>query len=171
MKIFKQVLLALFVSLAVTACKKDDEGGDDPQGGEGTLTAKIDGQSFSADIAVQAQISDAGQTDVLAISGGTSQSENLQMIIQGFDGVGTYDLNFTNIGTYSYLPDPNNPDPNTVKIYISINGTQSTGEVNVSSFDGDNIKGTFSFTGYDVNNQSDSVTVTDGQFNLAVTNN
>jgi len=171
MKTFKNVMLVLLMSLAIVSCKKDDDGGEDPAGATGTLTAKIDGATLTADIAVQAQITPSGQGDVLAISGGTSASENLQMIIQGFDGVGTYGLNFTNIGTYSYLPDPSNPDPSTVVIYLSINGTGSTGELKVSSFDGNTIQGTFNFTGYKADDQTDTVAVTDGEFNLEVTNN
>ncbi|HIB49556.1 MAG TPA: hypothetical protein EYN07_00640 [Flavobacteriaceae bacterium] len=171
MKRIKQFCLILLVGLAVTACKKDDDGGEDPAAGTGTLTASIDGAGLTADIAVQAQITMSAQGDVLAISGGTSQSENLQMIIQNFDGAGTYELNFLNIGTYSYLPDPSNPDPSTVVIYTTVNGTQSEGELRVSSFDGNTIVGTFNFTGYNANDMSDTVAVTAGEFNLEVTNN
>ena len=171
MKLFKQSMLILLVSLAVVSCKKDDDGGEDPAAGTGTLTAKIDGATLTADIAVQAQITNSAQGDVLAISGGTSQSENLQMIIQNFDGVGTYDLSFINIGTYSFLPDPSNPDPSTVVIYLSMNGTDATGELRVSSFDGNTIEGTFNFTGYKSDDPTDTVEVTEGQFNLEVTNN
>lgn len=171
MKTMKNVMLVLLMSLAIVSCKKDDDGGEDPAAATGDLTAKIDGATLTADIAVQAQVTPSPQGDVLAISGGTSQSENLQMIIQNFDGVGTYDLSFTNIGTYSYLPDPSNPDPTTVVIYLSINGANSTGELKVSSFDGNTIKGTFNFTGYKSDDASDTVAVTAGEFNLDVTNN
>ena len=171
MKTLKNVMLVLLMSLAVLSCKKDDDGGEDPGGATGALTAKIDGTNLTADIAVQAQITASGQGDVLAISGGTSQSENLQMIIQNFDGVGTYDLSFVNIGTYSYLPDPSNPDPSTVVIYLSVNGTDATGELKVSSFDGNTIEGTFNFTGYKIDDLSQTVAVTTGKFNLEVTNN
>ncbi|QIE59265.1 hypothetical protein G5B37_06720 [Rasiella rasia] len=171
MKTLKQISLILLMSLAVVACKKDDDGGEDPGEATGTLTAKIDGATLTADIAVQAQITNSPQGDVLTISGGTSQSENLQMIIQNFDGVGTYDLSFINIGTYSYLPDPSNPDPNTVVIYLSLNGTDATGELRVSSFDGNSIEGTFNFTGYKQDDATDTVEVTEGKFNLEITNN
>ena len=173
MKYVKQLSLIILMSLAVVACKKDDDGGEDPQngGGTGTLTAQIDGTGLSADIAVQAQITMSPQGDVMAISGGTSQSENLQMIIQNFDGAGTYDLNFLNIGTYSFLPDPSNPDPSTVVIYTTVNGTSSAGELRVSSFDGNTIKGTFNFTGYKSDDPNSTVAVTNGEFDLSVTNN
>ncbi|MCG2418518.1 hypothetical protein K8089_05740 [Aequorivita sp. F47161] len=175
MKTFNKTILVLMAVLAVslTSCKKDDDGGDDPQGGTGTFSAKVDGDSFSGiQGTVVAQLTNSGSTQVLAVSGGTMDSENLQMIIQNFDGEGTYNLNFMNIGTYSYLPDPGNPDPNTVVIYTTVgDGQGNNGTISISSFDGNTVKGTFSFTGINLNDNSDTVSVTEGQFNIEVTNN
>ena len=126
MKTFNKIFLVLMSVLAIslTSCSKDDDGGQDPTGGTGTFKAKVDGDSFnSLNGTVVGEITQSGPTKVFAISAGTSDSENLQMVITTFDGVGTYDLNFTNIGTYSYLPDPSNPDPNTVVIYTTGNGS------------------------------------------------
>ncbi len=175
MKIFNKTILVLMAVLAIslTSCKKDDDGGGDPPGGSGTFSAKVDGSNFSGmQGTVVAQLTTSGSTQVLALSGGTTQSQNLQMIISGFDGVGSYDLNFMNLGTYSYLPDPGNPDPNTVVVYTTLgNGQGNNGTVNVSSFDGNTIKGTFNFTGFNLDDNSDTVAVTEGQFNIEVTNN
>tara|TARA_R100000306_G_scaffold12304_5_gene14843 strand:- start:2400 stop:2921 length:522 start_codon:yes stop_codon:yes gene_type:complete len=170
MKTLKTISLILFVSLSLIACKSDDDGGSDPQGGEGDFTAKVDGNSFEGLTGtVKAVITDNGAGQSLAVSGGTSESENLQMIIQGFDGEGTYQLNFTNIGTYSYLPDPNNPDPNTVVVFTTVGDAQSNnGELKVSSFDGETIKGTFTFTGYNLDDNNDTVTVSDGAYDIKV---
>lgn len=174
MKTLKKSILLLMAVMAVnlTSCKKDDDGGEDPQGGVGTFSAKVDGNSFSGmQGTVTARVTNSGAGQALAVSGGTSQSENLQMIITSFDGEGTYDLNFINIGTYSYLPDPGNPDPNTVVVYSTVGtGNGNNGTLKVSSYDGNTIKGTFSFTGYNLDNTSQSVSVTDGQFNIEVTN-
>ncbi|MAZ73445.1 MAG: hypothetical protein CMC70_09900 [Flavobacteriaceae bacterium] len=165
MKTFKKGLLILLMSLTVVACKKDDDGGDDPQAGEGTLTAKVDGANYTATLGVTALLSGSGDNQAFAISGGTADSENLQIIITGFDGAGTYDISLLNIGTYSYLPDPSNPDPSTVVIY-----TASSGELNLSSFDGNTAQGTFNFSAANLNNPSDTVEVTNGEFNIEVTN-
>jgi len=162
MKTLRFLSLILMVSLAVVSCKKDDDGGEDPTGGEGTLTAKVDGQTVNTTLGITA-VENSG---TLAISGGTMESENLQIIITSFNGVGTYPLNFTNIGTYSYLPDPSNPDPNTVVVYATVNGLQNTGEINITSYSNSNVKGTFSFTGYNYQDTSDTVSVTEGQFNI-----
>ncbi|MAY23491.1 MAG: hypothetical protein CMC74_11985 [Flavobacteriaceae bacterium] len=172
MKFFKTLSLVLFVSLAVISCKKDDEGGDGGDAGAGMMTAKVDGANFtSLDGTQAAEESNSGGVRVLAVSAGTVDSENLQMIVQNFDGVGTYDLNFLSIGTYSYLPDPSNPDPNTVVVYTTVNGTSSTGEINISEYSSTNVKGTFSFTGYNLNDNSDTVSVTEGSFDLELTQN
>jgi hypothetical protein len=172
MKTLKILSLFLFASLVLTSCKKDDDGGDDPQVAAGTMTAKVDGANFeSLEGTVVAQESNSGGVRVMAISAGTVDSENIQMIIQNFDGVGTYELNLANIGTYSYLPDPNNPDPSTVVVYMAVNGTTSGGEVNISSYTADRVKGTFSFTGYNIQDTSDTVSVTNGSFDMEVTQN
>lgn len=175
MKTFNKTILVLLAVLAVsfTSCKKDDDGGDDPQGGTGTFSAKVDGSNFSGmQGTVMAQLTNNGNGQVLAVTGGTMESENLQMIIQNFDGEGTYNLNFLNIGTYSYLPDPSNPDPNTIVLYTTVgDGLSDNGTISISSFDGNTVKGTFSFTGYNIDDESDTVDVTEGQFNVEVTNN
>jgi Family of unknown function (DUF6252) len=168
MKTMKNVLIIFLMSLTVMACNKsDDDGGDDPQVATGTFKAQVDGASFEGiEGTVVAQVN----SGTLSISGGTSDSENLQMIIVSFDGTGTYPLNFTNLGTYSYLPDPSNPDPNTVVVYTTVgDATGNNGELKVSSYDGNIIKGTFTFTGFNLDDMSDTVSVTSGQFEIEVT--
>ncbi|MEZ4858552.1 MAG: hypothetical protein R2781_07050 [Flavobacteriaceae bacterium] len=172
MKTLKILSFFLFASLVLTSCKKDDDGGGDPQAASGTMTAKVNGANFeSLEGTVAAQESNSNGVRAIGISAGTVNSENLQMIIQNFDGVGTYELNIFNIGTYSYLPDPNNPDPSTVVVYMAVNGTTSGGEVNISSYSSDRVKGTFSFTGYNIEDNTDTVQVTNGSFDIAVTQN
>lgn len=170
MKNFNKTILVLLAVLAVSlgSCSKSDDGGSDPQGGTGTFKAKVNGNSFTGMEGTVMAITSADGS-VFAVSGGTMESENLQIVIsQGFDGVGTYDLGLMNIGTYSYLPDASNPDPSTVVIYSTV-GTQSAGQLRVSSYDGNVAKGTFSFTGANLNNPNDTVSVTDGEFNIEVT--
>jgi hypothetical protein len=172
MKTLKFFSLLIFVSLSVLSCKKDDEGGDEGTAGAGMMTAKVNGADFqSLEGTATAQESNSGGVRVIAVSAGTIDSENLQIIIQNFDGIGTYDLSLINIGTYSYLPDPTNPDPNTVVVYTTVNGTSSNGEINITSYSESNVKGTFSFTGYNVDDNTDTVSVTNGSFDLEVMQN
>ena len=170
MKNFRNVLVLIMIGLTVIACKKDDEGGDDPMGGAGSFTAKVDGSNYTGiDGAVAAQIQQAGPNELLAVSGGSANAENIQFIIQNFDGVGTYELNFISIGTYTILPDVNNPS--SVLIYTTVTPDGGpAGEAKISSFDGDTVKGTFNFTGYKSDDQSETVSVSDGEFNIELTN-
>lgn len=170
MKNLKNVFVLVLICLTVIACKKDDEAGDDPMGGTGSFTAKVDGTNYTGiDGAVAAQIQQAGPNELLAVSGGSANAENIQFIIQNFSGVGTYQLDFISIGTYTILPDVN--DPTSVLIYTtSAPGGEPAGEANISSFDGDTVQGTFSFTGYKSDDQSQTVTVTVGEFNIELTN-
>lgn len=168
MKNFKRILVLLMIGLTVVACKKDDDGGDDPAGGSGSFSAKVDGANYvSLDGTVAAQVQQSGPNEILAVSAGTANSENLQFILQGFDGVGTYELNFISIGTYSILPDTS--DPSSVIIYTTVTPDASAaGEVNISSYDGDTVKGTFNFTGYRNDDTTQTVSVTEGEFNVAL---
>ncbi|OAB76016.1 DUF6252 family protein [Cochleicola gelatinilyticus] len=170
MKHLKTIGLVLFISLAFASCKSDDDGGDDGNAGNGTLEAQVDGQNYtSIPEASRAELNTSSSVQTLAVTGGTLDSENIQMIIIGFEGEGTYQLNLTNIGTYSYLPDPGNPDPNSVVVYTTVGeGQASNGEVSISSFDGNRVLGTFSFTGYNLDDTSDTVAVTNGSFNMQV---
>ncbi|SDE35363.1 DUF6252 family protein [Ulvibacter litoralis] len=175
MKIFTKSILITFLScslLMATSCKKDDDGGG-TAASSGEFTAKVNGNNYeSFPEATAAQLSGAGEFQAMAVSGGTMDSENIQFIITGFDGVGTYSLNFVNIGTYSYLPDPSNPDPNTVVVFTTVGNAQgNNGEVNISTFDDTTVSGTFSFTGYNLDNIGDTVSVTNGAFNVAYTRN
>lgn len=173
MKTLKSLVLILALSLAFVSCKKDDNGGDEGTAAVGTFTAKVDGQNFEGLTGtVVAQVSASGSTEVIAVSGGTSNSENLQMIVQNFTGEGTYELSFLNIGTYSFLPDPSNPDPNTVVVYSTVGDGQTiNGEINISSYDGETVQGTFSFSGVNINDPNDTKSVTQGAFNIEVTQN
>ena len=172
MKTLKILSLFLLASMVLVSCKKDDDGGDEPQAAAGTMTAKVDGANFqSLEGTAMAQETNNSGVRVLAVSAGTVDSENLQVIIQNFEGEATYDINFLNVGTYSYLPDPSNPDPSTVVIYSSVNGTNSAGEISISSYSESNVKGTLSFTGYNLNDASDTVSVTEGSFDLELTQN
>ena len=76
MKTFKKSILVLMavVAVSLTSCKKDDDGGDDPQGGSGTFTAKVDGNNFSGmQGTVVARVTNSGAGQAIAISGGTEQ--------------------------------------------------------------------------------------------------
>ncbi|MDT0556126.1 DUF6252 family protein [Patiriisocius hiemis] len=159
MKTIKKLTFLFFISLAIIACKSDDDGGDNPSNGEGSLTATVDGNSFESDPSLtQIQILNNG--NVVAITGPKAQ-ETIQFNINGYSGVGTYNMSPSNVASYGIVTDPNDPQGSAVA-YVSI----SDGELNISEDTGSNMKGTFSFVGTNAEDPSDTVTVTNGAFNI-----
>lgn len=159
----------LVVALSFTACKSDDDGGTSASA-NGELTAKVDGQSYeSMREATTAEESNAGGVSTIAITGGSADSENIQFIIIGFDGEGTYQLNNINLGTYTYLADPG--DYMSAVLFSTVTDGSSNGEINISSYTpGENVQGTFNFTGYNNQDISDTRVVSEGSFNVDIRN-
>jgi len=159
MKTLKNAILLFMIGLAVVSCKKDDDGGDNPSNGEGSLTAKVDGATFESDPSLtQVQLLNNG--NVLAITGPKAQ-ETIQFNVNAYAGVGTYDVSPTTIASYGIVTDPSDPVGSAIA-YVAI----SDGELNISEDTGSNIKGTFSFVGINATDPSDTKTITEGAFNI-----
>jgi len=159
MRTIKILSLLLFVGLAFTACKSDDDGGDNPSNAEGSLTAKVNGASFESDPSLtQVQLLNNGT--VLAITGPKAQ-ETIQFNVNAYSGVGTYDVSPTTIASYGIVRDPNDP-VGSAETYVAV----TDGELNISQDSGTNIQGTFSFVGVNPMDPSDTVNITDGAFNI-----
>lgn len=163
------MLVLIVFAAAFTSCKSDDDGGTSASA-NGTLTAKVDGQSYeSMPEATTAEESNSGGVSTLVISGGSIDSENIQFMLIGFDGEGTYQLNNINLGTYTYLENPS--DFNSVMLYTTVTDGSTNGEIKISSYTpGENVQGTFSFTGYNNQNVSDSKVISEGSFNVDIRN-
>lgn len=164
MKNVTLLFVCLFFGLTLFSCKSDDDGGESPTG-PGTFTAKVDGANFTG---MQGGVIAQNTDGALVVNGSSSESATIQIMIPAFDGVGTYPLTFMNIGTYGYIPDPSNPDPATTVLYSTAAGGGS-GEVNIATMDGSSVTGTFSFKAANLNNPSQKVNITDGEFNIMLT--
>lgn len=167
MKMLNKTLLILMAVVAVsfTSCKSDDDGGSGGSGKLGTFTAKVDGRNFKGmKEAVMANESGTGQHTVMILNGSSMNSDAITISLVGFDGEGTYVLSGSNTGMYTHIPNPSNPMD--VVFYNTLQGGQ--GEVKVSHYDGDTIKGTFHFTASNTENSADKVNITDGNFNIKV---
>ena len=168
MKTITRITSVLLFSLFVlSACSKDDDGGTSAAG-DGELTATVDGASFeSFPEATTAVESNAGGVQTLTLSGGTMDSENIQIMIIGFEGVGTYDLNSVSLGSYTYLEDTSNF--NSAMVFTTSTGAASNGEIKIAEYTaGGTVTGTFNFTGYLTSNTSQTVAVTNGAFNVTI---
>jgi len=169
MKTLKNLILVLLVSLAVTACsKKDDDGGDGGTAGSGEVTAKVDGSSFSSlEIASTASISSGGNT-VVTLQGSDASGKGIIIIINPFDGVGTYEIGDSSVFTLATYVEANASNPQNSQTWSApYEDSGVVGEINVSEKTDTNIKGTFNFKAKNVNGDQSIKNITNGSFNLS----
>lgn len=166
MRTLKQfTLLLITISLiSVTSCKSDDDGGEGGGAAAGTITAKIDGTSFTSLELTSIATLAAGN---LIIQGNDASGKSIVMTIFGYNGEGTYEFTGANpaiLNIANYIEaDINNP-ANTQSWTSPYDGTVS-GSVSIAVETTNSVEGTFEFTGRNANDMT-TVAVTEGAFNL-----
>ncbi len=174
----KKLALFFFMSLAIVACSGDDDNGDDGSGdnnnnGGGELfTAKVDGVNFSASTdpatLIGGTLSTSGGITVLGAQGSTNDGKYINFSIVGYNGTGTYTTadNLTNPNLIQYGElNGGNAQAWLSNGIAAAGGAISAGTINVTSQDANGAEGTFSFQGYNGNNQTVK-TITEGQFKI-----
>ncbi|SFN92520.1 hypothetical protein SAMN04487989_106123 [Bizionia echini] len=160
------VMMASLVS--ITACKSDDDGGDPAASGgaSGVITAKIDGNSFqSLEITSTASQVTAGPNTTVTLQGNSS-TQGFSIIINAFDGVGTYEITDSNVFIVASYIEPNVSNPSATQTWNApYQDSGVVGEIKVSEDSDTNIKGTFSFQCKNANDDSVK-NITEGTFNL-----
>ncbi len=173
MKNLKQIMVLLMAvtMLSITSCSKDDDGGEGGSAGEGTITAKVNGtQVTTLDITSVANTVTGGGQTTLTLQGNTS-SAAFNMIIFGYEGVGTYELSDDNVFISASYTEIDASDPLNAQIWSApFQDSGIVGEINVSEDADGKVKGTFNFTGKNTDDGSIK-TITDGSFNLDKTEN
>jgi hypothetical protein len=170
MKTFKKSILVLMaiVAVSLTSCKKDDDGGGGGAAGSGTVVAKVGGSNFrSLEIASTASQSSGGGTTTITLQGSDADGKGIFIIINNFDGTGTYEFSDSNVFvTATYVEaNINNPmDSQTWSAPYQNSGV--VGEVNISEKTDTKIKGTFNFMAKNVNGDQSIKNITDGSFDL-----
>lgn len=170
MKYLKSVLFVVIMSL-VLACDKDDDKAESETGPEeGIISLKVDGSQFSTSSSTTT-ITSAEQNGItgLQISGSEiSSGKVINILVVNFTGEGTYAMEGTpfqdapSVGIYSEIDVANNA----LKQWVAPHGTGgNVGTVVFTSVSETNVKGTFSFTGQNLDDESFKV-VTEGTFNL-----
>lgn len=168
MKKLKQLVLLLTTVSLITflSCSTSDDGGKNGTAASGTITAKVDGKEFtSLKITSQASVVTVGEQTTITLQGNTS-SQAINMIINGYDGVGTYQLSDNNVFIIASYTEPNINNPLDSKIWSApYQDSGIVGEIKISEETDTNIIGTFSFT---CKNSNDGTTksITGGSFNL-----
>ncbi len=172
----KNLKHTLFVAMAVSimsilSCSKDDDGGSAGNTGEGTITATVNGQQFTTlEITSAANTATGGGNVTLVLQGNTA-SQGVGMIINGYTGVGTYELSDSNIFTTANYVEPNASDPLNTQIWNApYQDSGVVGEINVAEDANGRVKGTFNYTAKNQNDGSVK-TISDGSFDLAKTEN
>src|SRR5690606_23470071 len=100
MKTFKKSILVLMavVAVSLTSCKKDDDGGGGGGAGSGTVVAKVGGSNFkSMEMASTASITTGGGSTTVTIQGSDANGKGIFIIINNFDGTGTYEFTDSNV--------------------------------------------------------------------------
>ena len=151
MKSIKTLFGILFLTLVMISCSKNDDGGGGS--GDGSMTAKVDGASFTADLAVQATLSGG----VLAF-GGTGSNGQITIAIPGYSSPGTFNIG-TTAATATYATTSGTITGYTASMVIG------SGSITISELSGGYVKGSFSFTAFSSGGAT-SKTITDGQFNI-----
>lgn len=154
MKNLKKLMLFLFVAVLTSCSNSSDE--DLGLSGEGTLTAKVDGQTWSS---LKATVSATVSNNVLAIQGSTSNGEYIRFNIMNYTGVGTYKTgdNLSNVNSISY----GTIDP--IASWMSTFNIGS-GTIEITEDTATTVTGTFTFTGINANANNSTKTVTEGSF-------
>ncbi len=170
MKTLKKLLFGCLILFTVSACKKDDDGGDGGSAVEGTMTAKIGGTAWSSSkISTSAQYVAIGKS--LTMLGTDASGKAINIIINNYDGsTGTWQIP-NSIGVIGV-----------VASYTEVNLGSSTktwaapysnsgliGEVKISAFSANgSVKGTFKFKARNQSDNADFKDITDGSFDMSV---
>jgi len=162
----KLVAIAFLVVFSLSNCSSDD---DEATGsvGEGTMTAKIDGASFSnSNSAGQATIANLPTGDNLVIQASNSDGKSINIVVWNYTGTGTYEINSSglnlNTGIYTETDIAN---PANTQIWQAPYQNSSIGTIKITEETTTAVKGEFSFK---AKNATDSSVkdITEGFFNL-----
>jgi len=147
------MLVVLISSIAFTSCKKDDDTGD-PSTGNGSMTLKHAGTSWSASLAVQA----VNTNGVINVTGSDSEARQAAITLFGVSSPGTYkiEMGAQHSGRWTEGADPS-------QTYVS-NGVIGTGTITITELSDTKIKGSFSFEAF--NTAQTSKSITEGAFDV-----
>lgn len=173
MKTIKFICACFLVttSFFVTSCSSDDDGGGGGSAAAGTITAKVDGNNVTTLEMTTFANQVGSMLSIQGNTGGTS-SKAIVLNITSFDGVGTYDIGGTlglgqaNASYTEITVDISNPTAFESKIWSApYEGGDKVGEINVSEVTETNIKGTFTFSAKNTDDNS-MKQITQGSFNV-----
>lgn len=152
MKNLKTLLVFICLSVVFSCSDATDE--DLGLSGEGSLTATVDGTTFTS---LKATVGATSTNGVAIIQGSNASGEFIRINIANYTGVGTYTTgdSLSNTSSISY------GTVNPVATWMSTFNLGS-GTIEITVDNGTTISGTFSFEG--INQGSPNKTITNGSF-------
>ncbi len=157
-------LSLVLVAMVMTGCSKsnDDDGANNNNsnttGGDEYLRAKVNGATFEAAQTPAVIVSGTISNNVLTLHGGQNDGQTIRATINGYSGAGTYTTGdgLSNTNSLSYIT------ISPVATWMSTFNIGS-GTLTVSSDDGTTIMGSFSFDGFNAQDQT-TKNITEGEF-------
>lgn len=173
MKNFNQLTI-LFLSILLfsfSGCSDDDDDdNNNNNSGDQYFTAKVDGVDFEAAQSPAVIIGAVASNGVLAVQGGQNNGNTINFSIPNYTGVGTYttgdNVQNMNLIQYVTISPVGGWLSNGVTALV---GGLTPGTIEITSDDGTTVEGTFSFDGYNGQDQTTKV-ITDGKFKANFTN-
>ena len=152
----------LFLLFLIMGCsKKENSSPTSPNTTTaGTMTAKVNGADWNANTGVVGTYENNIFTVTGQASPGGTQSEQIQIIVQGITAPGTFALSmFGNTGRMSVATSQTN-----ITTYLTLDN--NAGTVTVTELSANSAKGTFSFTAKNANNPGEVKTIENGSFSV-----
>ncbi|MEM9819720.1 MAG: DUF6252 family protein [Bacteroidota bacterium] len=154
-------LVCLCFTFSLIGCSNDDADLT-PNDLEGKVTCKIDGTDFESTIA-SATIGNG----VFSMQGGTNEGQTINITIgTGYNGVGRYSTGgvLSNINhVVTYVPSA----VNATQSWSSFGAPENSGELNITSEDGEWVEGTFSIVVFNVDSNA-TKTLGEGSFRVKI---
>lgn len=164
-KIYTSALAALLVfSAALLSCSDDDGAAAAASLPDGTyIMGKVDGTQFQSSIMGQstaiATRQGTGDGTLITVQGTAMDTSTLLVATMGITTTGTYTVDMEDDGTVmAYFSANSNIS------YDTSDCSGATGTLNITHLDAEKIEGTFSFTGKDDENCSNTKAITEGSF-------
>ncbi len=162
------VLMSLALVFTTTSCSKDDDGGGGGDASNGTIKAKVAGANFSSSpqLSAATQINAGGST-VITVQGNDSSGKAIVLVMNGVSETGTFSIGGgANISISASYIEANVSNPTDTQIWQAPFDSTVAGEVNISELSDTKVKGTFNFTGKNVNGDNSTKAITEGSFNM-----
>ncbi|MCG8327727.1 MAG: DUF6252 family protein [Chitinophagales bacterium] len=150
-------LALLFTTSLFTSCKKD--GDDDAQGGGAHFSVMMDDNPFVAEDLYAYAVDFDTHINIYGVNS-LNQEEVIYISVQKEVVAGTYNFETNPEAAFSLV----SLDGHDYATFLE----GGSGQVTIESFDGLNLKGTFSFIAVDYEDPAHTTVATEGAFNVSI---